>query len=167
MEDDNTYLQYLINEEIYIIQEEHNAGQEPEGKKSGVKIPREKPRLTFNNKTVLLLDYSSEGEMQVEIGELLTKILGSVGLSLPKVERVYRDKIQQLNSESFTGCNTLTFSDDVPVHLGNCFDSQKYVIKSHGTNQFLSCDMLETIRENRNLKKKLWDQLKKLYTVPT
>lgn len=167
MEDDYTFLNYLIDEEIYVIPEDNNFRQEASVETPEVH-PLEKDHLpTFTHVTVLLLDYASASDVPEDILELLSKIMKSVDLDDQKIERVCQDKINQLHPEVFKDCKILAFSNHIPGHLADCFDPQRYKLKSVGTNQFLFCDALETIGEDRNLKRMLWEQLKKLYTLTT
>lgn len=174
MEDNNSFLRFLIDEEIYIIPEQPEGKPLPEGgnpvpagERAATPHVKAKDKLTLDNVTALMLDYSSEAEVPEEIEELLSKIQGSVDLEDHQVNRLYRDRSDQMYPDHFKNCKIVAFVEKIPVNLTACFDPQPYRLKSDGTNHFLFCDALDKIHKDRNLKMKLWEQLKKLYAIST
>ncbi len=211
MEENEMFLKYLIDEEIYIVDEkttvtpgdeplvveDRNIEESPE--KDGRQMPDRstksnvaaetdikedgnksldeenttvpgssgdnKPAKRYQDITVLLLDYDDQTSMAPGHMDLLANILQSVNLSLDSVEMVFRDEFDKLEVKSFIDCPVIAFLTAVPENLSASFAVEKYMINMINGNQFVACDSLNDLNQNRSLKIKLWEQLKLIYRI--
>lgn len=115
--------------------------------------------------TVLLLDYDDRASITAENRDLLAKILQSVNLDLDSVEIVFRNEFDKLKVTSFIDCPVIAFLQLMPQHISALFASEKYMINIINGNQFVACDTLNDLNQNRSLKRKLWEQLKLIYGI--
>jgi hypothetical protein len=162
MDGDSTYLKYLIDEEIYFINESKQpeiTDQNPVPDSEPDKIP------TFHNKTVLFLEYTGEQGIPDSYQDFLSKILTAVGLDIKKTELIYSEDINSIKIDNLDSCKVITFLSRVPDNLSNLTNKEKYKIHALHKNQLILCDPLEAIYEKTALKRKLWDQLKILYGI--
>jgi hypothetical protein len=160
MEEDRSFLKFLIDEEIYVIPEDKpdNATRE-----APANWNKKDPNLKFEGKSVLLLEYPEDSPMPDDLSGFLAKILKAVHLDPDKVEKVFSDQLEVINTESFSGCIVIAFLSQVPANLSLLFSPVYYNINTSGKNNFLLCDPLEMISKDKILKKKLWEQLQVLY----
>lgn len=162
MDQDATYLKYLIDEEIYII----NESKQPEIVEPDLNPDSEPDKIpTLHNITVIFLEYSEEQGMPDPYQDFLSKILASVGLDIKKTELIYSENINSIKIDNFDSCKVIAFLSKVPDNLSNLTNKDKYKIHALHKNQLILCDPLEAIYEDTALKRKLWDQLKILYGI--
>jgi len=162
MDKDSTYLKYLIDEEIYRIEE----SQQPDiGDPDPVQGPKPDKIQAFHNKTVILSEYIKEEGIPVPYKKFLSKILEAVGLDLESAVLIYAEDINSITLDQLDACKVIAFLSQVPANFSNLAAKEKYRISALHKNQFILCDPLETIHEDRILKRKLWDQLKILYGI--
>ena len=119
----------------------------------------------YKASTVLLLDYDDQASITTENIDLLTKILQSVNMDLDSVELVFRDEFDKLEVTSFIDCPVIAFLPLIPQHISALFATEKYMINIINGNQFVACDTLNDLNQNRSLKRKLWEQLKLIYGI--
>jgi len=193
MEQDTSFLKFLIDEEIYMINEnkpeivsepdvenepdienELDIEDEPDIENEPDVPPGEifespalnRQRLKFRNTSVVLLDYQDMNSLPKVNNELLAKILKSVKLDVDEVVKVFKEQFDQINEKSFENCSIIGFFLHLPANLSPLFSTPPYKIGTSGNNKFLYCDQLEMIHEDKALKRKLWEQLKVLYNIP-
>ncbi|MDH5380650.1 MAG: hypothetical protein OEW75_07355 [Cyclobacteriaceae bacterium] len=123
-------------------------------------IDQETIEITGTNKMGISVIVHYSGEVVPSDKELLTKILASVNVDIKNILLV--------NIHSFTG-NKVDFSAKNLVfghktHDEYFPDAPFYSIHEHEGMQFLFSDELSALHDNRDLKLKLWEGLKKLFT---
>jgi len=131
-----------------------------------------KGKISFlgrNEKNILLI-YSEENTAHTSEGDLgfLLDILGACKLSLSDIALVNINQNIQFNnitvSEQFNpGINILFGVEpsalDVPLHFPH------FQIQQYNNQAFLSCPSLRHLAADKQLKQKLWDCLKKLFSL--
>jgi DNA polymerase III psi subunit len=103
--------------------------------------------------------------MPGEHKDLLAKILQSVDLDLDSVEMIFQDEFSNLGVKSFLNCPVIAFIPLIPKHISALFAAEKYMINIINGNQFVACDALNELNQNRSLKRNLWEQLKLIYGI--
>lgn len=192
MEEEEVFLKYLIDEDIYIIEDKNIAGPDDEigmvednhlmdtsDKKNTIKNVKNEtkateagdvsfehdPAIEYRNTTVLLIDNENLSSMSPDHGDFLSKILNSVNLNLESIEMVFNVEFDKLKADSFTNCHVIAFLPFIPKHLNPLFTEERYAINIIRGNQFLACDPLNILSEDKSLKRKLWEQLKLIYGI--
>jgi DNA polymerase III psi subunit len=122
-----------------------------------------KPVKKYRDISVILLDYNDQTSMPPGHKDLLARILQSVNLNLESVEMVFRDEFDKLDVKGFTDCPVIAFLTRIPEHINSLFAVEKYMINIIDGNQFVACDSLNDLSNDRLLKRKLWEQLKLIY----
>jgi DNA polymerase III psi subunit len=117
----------------------------------------------YRDISVILLDYNDQTSMPPGHKDLLARILQSVNLNLESVEMVFRDEFDKLDVKGFTDCPVIAFLTRIPEHINSLFAVEKYMINIIDGNQFVACDSLNDLSNDRLLKRKLWEQLKLIY----
>lgn len=192
MEADEVFLKYLIDEEIYMIEDKNipDPGEEiskvednvlidtSDKKKTTKDVKNEtkavetgdvslvdNPAIEYRNTTILLIDNDNLSLMSPGHVDFLAKILNSVNLSLESIEMVFKVEFDKLEADSFTNCHVIAFLPYIPKHLNPLFTEDRYTINIVRGNQFLTCDPLNVLSEDKTLKRKLWEQLKLFYGI--
>jgi len=160
MEEDRSFLKFLIDEEIYVIHE--NKPDNTTEKASAIKNEKH-PGLEFEGKSVLLLDHPEDSPIPDDLSEFLNKVLNAVHLDADKVEKIFSGQFKNIHNESFNSCRVIAFLSRVPTNLSSIFGPAPYKIKTSAKNSFLLCDPLEVIYKDTKLKRNLWEQLQVLY----
>jgi hypothetical protein len=143
------YLQYLIQEEIYLVKED------------------QEKKLT--NKTILLISSGGSEPLPEKIHDLLTNILHAIHLNLDEIILI---DIKTADSEDnllgkyqMNECRILGFLDSIPTAYQDIFKGREYTLyESEGFISLLA-DPLKEIDQNRSKKKILWDKLQELYQL--
>jgi len=162
MDNDSSFLKYLIDEEIYLINE---SGQNEITDPKPAKESESFKNVVFENTTVIFLDYHRKQGLPELYQDFLSKILKSVELDPEKVEMIYSEDLKNYTEDSFEECKVIAFLSKAPDNLSTLMESEKYKIKTTQSNTFFLCDSLEAINEDTTLKRKLWDQLKMLFNI--
>jgi len=192
MEADEVYLKYLIDEEIYMIEDknipdpgdeinkaEDNILIDTSDNKNTIKDVKNEikaaetgdvsfediPANEYRNTTVLLIDNDNLSLISPDHADFLTKIINSVNLSLESIEMVFKVEFDKLEADSFTNCHVIAFLPFIPKLLNPLFAEERYTINIVKGNQFLACDPLNILSEDKSLKRKLWEQLKLIYGI--
>jgi hypothetical protein len=76
---------------------------------------------------------------------------------------VFRDEFDKLDVKGFTDCPVIAFLTRIPENINALFAVEKYMINIIDGNQFVACDSLNDLSNDRSLKRKLWEQLKLIY----
>jgi hypothetical protein len=161
---DSSYLKYLIDEEIYFIGETRQEDiAEPESEKKP-EIPQGQPPV-FHNKTLIFLEYPKKQGLPETSNDFLSKILKAVHLDIRKVELVFSEEKNVIYVNNLTGCKIIAFLSKIPDQFSGLENSERYIIHALHKNQLVLCDPLEAIQDDKDLKRKLWNQLKILYSI--
>ena len=192
MEEEEVFLKYLIDEDIYIIEDKNitspddeiskvedndlidtsnkknttkNVKNETKAAEAGDVSLEDDPAVEYRNTTVLLIDNDNLSSMSPDHGDFLSKILNSVNLNLESIEMVFKVEFDKLKADSFTNCHVIAFLPFIPKHLNSLFTEDRYAVNIVRGNQFLACDPLNILSEDKLLKRKLWEQLKLIYGI--
>jgi DNA polymerase III psi subunit len=160
MDKDISFLKYLIDEEIYILNEVY---QNETNDSESLKETESDQNQLYENNTLIFLEYPEKNALPESYQNFLSKILGSVDLDPGRVEMIYSEELNNITADDFKNCTVIAFLSEVPDNLSVLFDSDAYVIRSFQKNKSLLCDPLEAINTDTALKRKLWEQLKVLY----
>lgn len=160
------YLQYLIQEEIYLVKEdEGSSGQ----KKEIFSHNADHPVKKLKNISILVLNSGGAGELPGRVRELLTNILCAINLKLEEIILIDLDKSETkddiLDDYELKHCKIIGFLDSIPTSYLKIFPARKYEIQDSKTFKSLLVDPLEKIDLNRSKKKILWDKLQELYQL--
>lgn len=154
MEDQPSYLKFLINEDIYNIQEDS-----PEFEVTANTNP------TIKEETYFLLDPKEYESLEETLQTLLDNIIKATGLPKELVKFPDPNEVKALEDSKFENCTFITFYDDkidLPVDK---IPTQKYQIHHHNSNTWLLSDSLETLNSSRDKKLLLWGKLKIIYKL--
>jgi len=162
MHDEKAYLKYLIDEEIYIIDENRSLSDSDTGLQEN---PELKSEPAHKNKVILLLDYENREAIPENHEKFIVKILQSVRFDSKSTDWIFSQQMQTLSPQSFEKCRILAFMKEVPGNLLPIMGAEKYALASHKGNKILLCDPIGKLYENVSLKRKLWDQLKTMFAV--
>ena len=162
MQDEMAYLKYLIDEEIYIIDENRSSSDTDTGLQEN---PELQSLPAYKNKVILLLDYENREAIPENHEKFLVKILQSVRIDPKSTDWIFSQQLQTLSPQSFENCRLLAFTMEIPGNLLPIMGAEKYVMASHGGNKILLSDPIGKLYENISLKRKLWDQLKTMFAV--
>jgi DNA polymerase III psi subunit len=162
MEKDLAYLKYLIDEEIYFIEESKQSEiidpmSDQEAKKQN--------DPAFEDTTVIFIDYPGNRDMPDLYKDFLYKILKAVDLDPEKVAMVYSEDLHVITLDKILNCRIITFLVQIPDHFSSLANMEKYEIHTWHQNQVILCDSLESIHKDTTLKRQLWSQLKILYDI--
>jgi len=164
MNNESIFLKYLIDEEIYLIDERKSENQtNPNGQEDDNYEVKE----LFKGTTILLLDYSDHAAIPETDKEFLHKVLISVHIDHKEVKNLYQEDAKGLSIENFDNCKIIAFLNQIPDNLSALFKSEKYVTDSYLNNRLVWCDPLDKTKDDNILKRKLWDQLKILFDIPS
>ena len=164
MNNESIFLKYLIDEEIYLIDERKSENQtNPYSQEDDNYEVKE----LFKGTTILLLDYSDHAAIPETDKEFLHKVLISVHIDHKEVKNLYQKDAKGLSIENFDNCKIIAFLNQIPDNLSALFKSEKYVTDSYLNNRLVWCDPLDKTKDDNILKRKLWDQLKILFDIPS
>jgi hypothetical protein len=162
MNEDASFLRFLINEDIYIIEEKKSASSV---EAQEVPVSESSPDRQIKDKTVFILDYTDRSAIPEDHDAFLSKVIKSVNLNEKNVEILFEKECESLSQNNFENCFTLVFSSKVPKNLSALLNKNRYVIKTEGNNKFLLCDPLDVITSDTPLKRHLWEQLKAMFKI--
>lgn len=164
MNNENIFLKYLIDEEIYLIDERKIENQSDQYSQENA---TNNMTGIYKEEIILLLDYSDHATIPESENEFLRKVLISVHIDQKEVKYLYQDDATGLSIEDFDNCTIIAFLNQIPDNLSGLFKSERYVLNTYLNNGLLWCDPLDKIKDDKNLKRKLWDQLKILFDIPS
>ena len=151
MSDSLNYLSYLINEDIYIIDETTTSVKPNAAIDSKEKV--------FYNVVVLLHEKPTTEEQN-----FLQKVLQSVGLSMDDVRLIHQQEFLSGAKEQFESIefkHLLAFGAEQ-----NAVETKvRYEAIQKDKKHYLFADKLRTISEDKVLKQQLWSALKKMFSV--
>jgi hypothetical protein len=162
MNNESIFLKYLIDEEIYLIDERNSENQSDRYSQED-----DKHEITgiFKDKIILLLDYSDHVTIPETDKEFLHKVLISVHVDDKKVKYLHQEDTIGLSIEDFDNCKIIAFLNQIPDNLSALFKSERYVTNTYLNNKLVWCDPLDKTKDDNILKRKLWDQLKILFDI--
>lgn len=115
-------------------------------------------------KGILILH--EEDQLSEEIMELLSKILQAVGLSMNSVGLVSSEGLLGRSLEEFNALNAHTVIKFGRIqHPINSLPINTYQVHTEEETEYLFADSLSQIAENKELKSKLWNNLKILFNL--
>lgn len=184
---DKAFLKYLINEELYLIEEEKEEQVQPQVPSESEIEKVEKPKIEtpvekltdpletdqsavaepaeelikrkHSGKAVLIIfDNTISDSMNPEEKAYLQKILSAVKLNIDDSDLVHVSNIGEYMLEGYQ--KVLSFSQKF-----NPANFDLYVINKLENAQSLIADDLTTISQSVELRKKLWGSLQKMFGV--
>lgn len=115
-------------------------------------------------KGILILH--EEDQLSEEIMELLSKILQAVGLSMNSVGLLSSEGLLGRSLEEFNALNAHTVIKFGRIqHPINSLPINTYHVHTEEETEYLFADSLSQIAENKELKSKLWNNLKILFNL--
>lgn len=166
------FLKFLINEDIYVIDEkkeiistgttgkEHVENTEVIHETSLVQEPVE--TLAPPNKQVheilILFDNPSADDLPTADMEYLGKILGAIGQSNEKVDFLNLAN-ETVSSEGYKHIIAFTPNHQLPIDGS----TQQYVAVKFGESKLIIADALNNISASTDLRKKLWGVLQEVF----
>ena len=158
MENNSSYLKFLINEDIYNIQEDVSSDMD-----TNESPEPDKPH--FSNETYILIDIKEKDFTDESSNILLEKILNAIGLTSDLVKFIYPSDVSIIQNSEFENCTFISFYDLIPDFLPDNEVSEKYHLYSMDSNSWLLSDSLETLNSSRDKKILLWNNLKILFKL--
>ncbi len=185
MESNSEYLKYLINEEIYRVEdpvaktddeihgEDHTISPykkfpddqtpSPETDLSDVQI------INVSGKTFILVDSQGRSPYDILDDVFFNKVISSVNLT--REDLIMINLADDKNSEPaldkyrMKDCYMLAFSNELPDAVSPIFGRIKYNVQLTGGARVLWADTLNKIEKDRSLKLKLWEAMKVMYGI--
>ena len=162
MNNESIFLKYLIDEEIYLIDERNGENQSD---RYNQEDDNQEITGTFKDDTIMLLDYSDHTKIPETDKEFLHKVLVSVHIDRKDIKYLYQEDAKGLSVEDFDNCKIIAFLNQIPNNLSALFESERYVTNTYLNNKLVWCDPLDKTKDDNILKRKLWNQLKKLFDI--
>jgi len=166
MHENNLYLKFLINEDIYIVHENEDSSLTDDRPAITVRPFQLK---TLTDKTIVVIDYPENIIIPGTLKTFLSKILQAVGL---KIEDIYLFDIGKSDTENMkledynlSDCRIIGFTKRIPKRFKTTNNITKYKISKVEGNKVILADTLEEIEKNKSKKLLLWEKLKDLYQI--
>lgn len=113
-----------------------------------------------------ILVVHEEAELAAEVMDMLVKMINACGHSMNEIGMLSSEGLENRSMEEFTALNAHTVLKFGRVkHLINSIPAQHYEVFADGEVEYLFADSLSLISEDKNLKKKLWTTLQKLFNL--
>ncbi len=117
-------------------------------------------------KGILILH--EESELSHEILDMLVKMINACGHSMADVGLVSSEILENRTMDDFMALNShVVLKFGRIKHPINGLPSQVYEVFTEGETEYLFADSLTVIAEDKNLKRKLWNCLQKLFNLST
>jgi len=118
------------------------------------------------SKGILILH--EESELSPEILDMLVKMINACGHSMAEVGMASSENLENRSMEDFQALNShIVLKFGRIKHPINAIPSTVYEIFTEGETEYLFADSLTEISEDKNLKRKLWTSLQKLFNLST
>ncbi|MEP1778663.1 hypothetical protein [Reichenbachiella sp.] len=163
MSDSNDFLNFLINEDIYVIDENDVTSTNLSGENEPEMVEEAEVRLNSLEKPkheiLVLFDNPSATNLSSDDLEYLGKILGSINLS--------KDHVEFLNVVGASAPITdgykyvIAFTPNHQLSLDKSV--QQYVAMNLGDTKVIIADALRNISTSTDLRKKLWTVLQEVF----
>lgn len=126
------------------------------------------PLLVQGNFSKGILILHEESKLNVEVMDMLVKMLNACGHSMSEVGMLSSENIQNSSIEDFQGLNAhVVLKFGRIKHPVNHLPFAAYDIHTEGETEYLFADALSTIAEDKLLKRKLWTALQLLFNLST
>jgi hypothetical protein len=149
MDKDYSFFRYLYDEDIYIIK------------------PSKKTDSVTLRGILIIVEYPGISTVPTKEKNLLNKILDSVQLKPVQVSIIniseLRNRVSSRSRIKFDHAKVIMFTGKIPTLVNLEPPDKKYTILQDLSNDYVLADTLETIEQDKNLKKELWDVLKELF----
>lgn len=169
MSESNEFLKFLINEDVYLIdnlpvaQEEERPKEIPQTEASAPTIASE-PKVILStpqrptNEILIIFDNPTAKSLPAGDLEYLGKIMGAIGKS---VEKVDFQNVAATTPKAVGYGYVIAFTPNhqLPVPAS----TQQYVSTKLGDGQLIVADALNNIAASTELRKKLWGVLQQVF----
>lgn len=120
------------------------------------------------NFTKGILIIHEESELSPDVMDMLVKMINACGHSMAEVGMVSSENLENRSMEDLNALNSHVILKFGRIkHPVNALPSQAYEIFTEGETEYLFADSLTVIAEDKNLKRKLWTSLQKLFNLST
>lgn len=162
MKEDTSFLPFLIDEEIYVVNDQGTGT--PVTPDTNSDITGDAPDQ-YTGSTLVILDEKGKYLLSDMHYEFLIRILKSVHLNPEEVRFLYGEEASGLLMEHLEDCKVIVFSRNPADTLWKTPDLKKYLVQSVESNELLLADPLVKIYEDKALKRQLWECLKDMYRI--
>ena len=116
------------------------------------------------SKGILILH--EESELSPEVMDMLVKMVNACGHSMTEIGLVKAEDLENRSMDDFNALNAHTVLKFGRVkHLINSIPAPTYEVYTEEETEYLFADSLTAISEDKELKKKLWQALQKLFKL--
>ncbi|MEM8894288.1 MAG: hypothetical protein AAGC88_06905 [Bacteroidota bacterium] len=179
MEENNTYLKYLINDQIYVVEEPKNEVEkekeealleepvqmveEPKtGETEAISTPEIAVPIVPSKKLLVVFDYPDSEPLPVHLKKLMLKIIEAVGIDV--MSGVYINaSFKSLPDQLLDFENILVFGQGIELPLDDYENGKVYGMQNSGSTRILVADTLRELDQQIPLKKQLWAELQKMF----
>ena len=152
MEEKYSFFQYLFNDDIYVIH-----------------APKKTETAVFKG-IIFFVDYPGIATLPTKEKLFLDKIIEAVKLRLVQVTIVnIPELMKRLSSRAlirFDNAKVIFFTGKIPNLAKHIEIKNKYEINTLGNSEFILADVLESVDQDREQKKNLWNALQRLFPQP-
>lgn len=118
------------------------------------------------SKGILILH--EESELSPEVMDMLVKMINACGHSMAEVGMASSENLENRSMEDLLALNShVVLKFGRIKHAVNALPSTAYEIFTEEETEYLFADSLTEISEDKNLKRKLWTSLQKLFNLST
>ncbi|GEM_PF-5150972 len=181
MEENQGYLKYLINEQIYVVKEpelvvaddtetslaesriEKVVKDEPILEAIKPETSQEKEVLTEpTQKLLVVYKYPESEPLPTNLKKLMLKIIEAVGIDV--MTGVYvNSSFKPLPDQLLDFENILVFGKDITLKLEDSPQSQPYRMETVSLTRILTADALIDLDQQIPLKRQLWAELQRMF----
>jgi hypothetical protein len=148
-----SFLPYLFNDDIYIVSPN-------KGKTEAVVL----------RGIIFFVDYPGIMTLPTREKILLDKIMEAIQLRLVQVRVInipeLMSKVSPRAMIRFEHAKAIFFTGKLPYQMKDMKIERKYEVIASGNSDFVLADPLENIDSDKELKKKLWNSLKSMFSLP-
>ena len=179
--EDKAYLKYLINDQIYVVNEppirvaesQNTTVTKEESRESADKLesselqleksPHNKPiPKTPTRKLLVIFEYQDSEALAVNLKKLMLKIVEAVGIDV--MTGVYvNSSFKSIPEDLHDFENILVFGSQISIELGSEIRQDLYQIDSIESTRILKSDGLTDLDQQVPLKRQLWGALQEMF----